>query len=157
MEFWTNLSGFNSQRLGKKYHSRPAAFYDTESISPTFGQSPLFSPGASRRKSQIAPSLPTVFPPTSAFQAFRQIIKAVHEFIYAPSNTFNSQRNIETSLLDMKRYLLEFRNLITIVRNTSYYSSSRHIVPQLIQKPLYDLLKITMRKYPLDASFRYVS
>ncbi|GAV05593.1 hypothetical protein RvY_15697 [Ramazzottius varieornatus] len=134
VEFWTNLSGFNSQRLGRKYQNRTASFYDPENISPTFGQSPLFSPGASRRKSQIAPTLPTVFPPTSAFQAFRQVIKALHEFIYAPSTTFGSQRNMETSLLDMKR----------------------HIVPQLIQKPLYDLLKITMRKYPMDASFRYI-
>ncbi|XP_055327614.1 sphingomyelin phosphodiesterase 4-like [Paramacrobiotus metropolitanus] len=132
VEFWLNTSGFTSQKYSRKYPSTPR-YSDRGRHSPSFGQSPL-SPGGSRRRQPVLQNVPTVFPPTCAVQAFRQIVKVLHEFAYAPVVERAYHKNMETNLLDIKR----------------------HIIPQLVQRPLYDLLKLTMRKYPMDASFRYI-
>ncbi|OQV22193.1 putative Sphingomyelin phosphodiesterase 4 [Hypsibius exemplaris] len=134
VEFWLNMSGFSSQRYGRKYYSYSGASSDRTRLSPTFGQSSAIYSPANKRRLNATHNVPTVFPPVCALQGFRQIVKAIHEFIYAPAVNPRNQKNLETSLLDMKR----------------------HIVPQLIQRPLYDLLKTTMKKYPMDASFRFV-
>jgi hypothetical protein len=99
-----NLSGFSSQRYARRYQN--SAGPDSRPLSPVnAAQSPLFSPGGNRRRLSVTHHVPTVFPPMCALQAFRQIVKAIHEFIYAAAVNPRNQKNLETSLLDMKRFV----------------------------------------------------